>query len=88
MKKPERTPLIRLIVTKNDGTVSKAISYQKRRILSKVMRALASEWTLEVIYLPGVGNAGTYRNKDLVTKVLSDWTSKDQLDFVYDGEWE
>ena len=81
-------PKIRLQITKPDGTVQSVVTRKKMKVVSIIVRELATEWILEVIYKQGVSNVGNFTSKEDVQKALASWTTQDQIDFVKDGEWE
>jgi len=71
-----------------DGARQSIVSRRKKKILSIIMRAPASEWTLEVIYGTDISNSGTFTSRADVQRSLSDWTCQEQMKFVREGCWD
>lgn len=88
MKLTNVVPKIRLKKKFVDGTKQSIVSRKRMKIVSFIKHDLVSEWKLEVIYAPSITNSGTFESMEDTLQSLTDWTSKDQIDFVEDGEWD
>lgn len=88
MKQNDIAPKIRLKIVKLDGTTRSVVSRKRMRIISIIKRDPGSEFELSAVYQEGVSNSAFAPSKDVALKILQEWTSKDQIDFVRNGEWE
>jgi phage tail tape-measure protein len=77
----------RLKIIKNDGTVDYTRTSRKMQIWSKLVRDVGKEWTLTVEYQPDVLNSGTFTKLSDVRKSFTDWTDRQQLEYVNGGKW-
>lgn len=76
-----------LICYKNGKEVGRYQKRMKNAIIDLIKHVSADKWYLRVGYQPTVYNDGDFDNQEDLLNAMTEWTSKDLLDYVEEGRW-